>query len=120
MKSTLNRIATALVVASLASGIVLGKSKKEAVTFQEDIKVNGTLVNKGSYEIKFDDKTEELSIMKGSKVIARASTTVAKRDRKARTLEVKSTRSGDQTELTSVAFGGMDHDLVVNNSQASR
>ena len=120
MNSILNRIAMALLVASLTGGIVLGKTKKQTVTFQSDIKVNGTLVNKGSYDLKFDEQTEELSIMKGSKVIAKASTTVAKRERKARTLEVKSTRSGDETELVSVAFGGMDHDLVVNNSQASR
>ncbi len=120
MRSILNRIAMALLVASLAGGIVFGKSKKETVTFQSDIKVNGTVVNKGSYDIKFDEKTEELSIMKGGKVIAKASTTVAKRDRKARTLEVKSNRVGGETELISIAFGGMDHDLVLNNSQASR
>ena len=120
MKFILNRIAMALLVASLAGGIVLAKTKKQTVTFQNDIKVNGTLVTKGTYDLKFDEQSEELTIMKGSKLIAKASTTVGKRDRKARTLEVKSNRSGGETELVSVAFGGMDHDLVVNNSQASR
>lgn len=120
MKSILNRLAVALVISSLAAVMVLGKSRKETVTFESNIKVNGTLVNKGVYDVKFDDKTQELSIMKGSTVIARATTTVGKRDRKARTFEVRSIGSGDEKELNAVAFGGMDHNLLVNTSQASR
>ncbi len=120
MKSILNRIAVALVITSLASVMVLGKARKEKVTFDRNIKVNGTLVNKGVYDLKFDEKTEELSIMKGSKVIARAKTTGRKRDGKARRFELRSASSGDETELTSVTFDGMDHDLLINNSQASR
>jgi hypothetical protein len=120
MKSILNRLAVAFVIASLTAVMVLGKSRKETVTFESNIKVNGTLVNKGVYDVKFDDKTQELSITKGSKVIARTVTTVGKRDGKARRLELRSTGSGDQKELISVTFGGMDHDLLINNSQASR
>ena len=120
MKSILNRIAVALVITSLASVMVLGKARKEKVTFDSNIKVNGTLVNKGVYDLKFDEKTEELSIMKGSKVIARTTTTVGKRDGKAARFELRSSRNGDETELTSVTFAGMDHNLLINNSPASR
>ncbi|MEP6570050.1 MAG: hypothetical protein ABJC10_09770 [Acidobacteriota bacterium] len=120
MKTIVNRIAFALLITSLASVFVFAKSKKETVNFPTSIKVNGTLVSKGVYDLKFDDKTGELSIMKGSKVIAKAMTSVGKRNRKAHSLEVRTTGSGAETQLTSVAFSGSDENLVLNGSQASR
>ncbi len=120
MKSLLSRIALALLVTSLASVSVFPKGKTETVNFQTNIKVNGTVVNKGVYDLKFDDKTGELAIMKGSKVIARAPTSSSKRDRKAKTLELRSIGSGDETQLLSVAFSGSEENLVINGSQASR
>ena len=120
MKSLLSRIALALLITSLASISVFAKGKTESVRFLTNIKVNGTMVNKGVYDLKFDDKTQELSIMKGSKVIARATTSSSKRDRKAQTLEIKSIGSGDDIQMVSVAFSGSAENLVINGSQASR
>ena len=119
MKTILNRIALALLVTSLASLSVFAKGKKETVNFLTNVKVNGTLVNKGVYDLKFDEKTGELSIVKNGKVIARATTTSAKRDRKAQTLELKSTINGAETQLVSIAFGGSDENHVINGSQAA-
>ena len=84
MKSLLSRIAMALLIASLASVSAFPKTNKRTVAFQSDISVNGTLVSKGVYDLKFDDKSGELSIMKDNKVVARATASVEKRDRKAR------------------------------------
>ena len=120
MKSILNRIAIALLVTSLASVVVFAKTKKEKVTFSTDIKVNGTLVSKGVYDLSYDDASGELTIAKGSKVIARATTTIEKRDRKATQLEVRSSGSGDSKQLTRITFDGADHNVVVGNSQAAR
>jgi hypothetical protein len=120
MKSVLNRIAIALLVASLSSVMVFAKAKKETVRFPENIKINGTLVKKGMYDVKFDDKTSELSIMKGSKVIARATANVEKRDGKAREFAFRSSGTGDDAQLISVTFAGDDHELVIGSSQASR
>jgi hypothetical protein len=119
MKTLLNRIALALLITALASVSLFAKGKTETVNFPTNIKVGGTLVTKGDYDLKFDEKTGELSIMKGSKVIARATTSTAKRDRKARSLEVRSTGTGDDAQLVSVAFSGSDENLVLNG-QASR
>jgi hypothetical protein len=119
MKTILNRIALALLITSLAGLSVLAKGKKETVKFLTNVKVNGTLVNKGVYDIKFDDTTGELTIMKGNKVIARATTSTAKRERKAQTLEIRTSGSGDETQLTSVAFSGSEENLVINGT-ASR
>ena len=120
MKTLLNRIAFALLITALASVAALAKGKTEKVTFPTNIKVNGTLVKEGVYDLKFDDKTGELSIMKGGKVLAKANTSAAKRDRKAQTLELRTSGTGDDTQLTSVAFAGSDENLVLNGSQASR
>jgi hypothetical protein len=120
MKSLINRIAIALLITSLASVSVFAKAKKETVKLLTDIKVNGTTVKKGVYDLKFDDQTGELSIMKGSKVIARATASSSKRDRKAQTLELRTTGNGDEMQLLSVAFTGSEENLVLNGSQASR
>jgi len=120
MKSFLKRIAMAALITSLASVSVFPKAKKETVKFLTDIKVNGTLVNRGVYDVKFDDKTGELSIEKEGKVIARATASVEKRQNKARTFVLRSSGSGDETQLIGVTFAGADHDIMINGTQASR
>ncbi|MBC8031106.1 MAG: hypothetical protein H7Z16_13410 [Pyrinomonadaceae bacterium] len=120
MKSIINRIAIALLVTSLASGLAFAKTKRQTVTFETDIKVNGTVVSKGVYDVKYDDAAGELTIAKGSKVIARTTTRVEKRDRKAQQFELRSLGTGEETELTGITFAGSDHNVVIGNSQATR
>src|SRR5687767_189616 len=120
MKSLFNRIAMVLLVTSLASVAVFAKTKKASVSFPTNIKVNGTAVTKGVYDLKFDEKTGELTIVKDNKVIARATATVEKRERKARDFAFRSEGTGDDTQLTAVTFSGADHNLVISGSQASR
>jgi len=67
MKTILNRIAFALLIASLTSVLVFAKGKSETVNFPTDIKINGTLVKQGVYDLKFDEKTGELSIVKNGR-----------------------------------------------------
>ncbi len=119
MKSLINRIAIALLVASLASVSAFAKTKKETIKFPTNIKVNGTLVQKGTYDLTFDDETKEVVIAKNNKVIARAPATIEKRDGKARTFLFKSVGSGDETELIGVTFAGADHNVVINGASAS-
>ena len=120
MKYFLSRIAIALLITSLGSVTVLAKTKKERVNFPTNIKVNGTVVNKGVYDLKFDDKTGELTIAKANKVSARATASLEKREKKARQFEMRSFGRGDDAQLTRVTFSGADHDVVISGSQASR
>ena len=53
-------------------------------------------------------------------MIAKATTSTAKRDRKAKSFEVRTSGSGAETQLTSVAFSGSDQNLVLSGSQASK
>jgi hypothetical protein len=119
MKSILNRIAITLLITSLASVSAFAKTTKKSVTFSSDIKVNGTLVEKGVYDLVYDDAAGELTIARGSKVIARTTTRVEKRGQKAPTFEVRSTGQGEEKQLKSIAFPGADHNVVVGNSQAN-
>ena len=112
----INRVAVAVLIASLASVAAFAKTKKEKVTFTNDIKVNGTLVKKGTYDVKFDDKSGEVTIMKGDKIVARANSTTESRSNKARDFEFRATNA----ELTHVTFPGSDQNVVLNSAAASK
>jgi hypothetical protein len=120
MKTLINRIAVAFLIASLASVAVFAKSRKQSTTLVTNLNVNGTLLKKGLYDVKFDEEKSELSFVKDGKVVARAAVGSEKRETKARGLELRTTGKGDDVQLVGVAFSGMDHDLVINGSKASR
>jgi hypothetical protein len=72
MKQILNRLSVVLVLSILTSTVTFGQTIKRKITFARPVVVNGTLVQKGTYTAKFDDQTNELTISKGDKVIAKA------------------------------------------------
>ena len=119
MKSIVNRMVVVLMVAALTSVVALAKVHKQKVTFESDIKVNGTLVKKGTYDMKFDDETGQLSIVKNGKTVAEAMTKVEARTKKADDFQMRSTVNGDEHQLTGITFGGSDKDIVISNSGAS-
>src|ERR1041384_6665912 len=119
MKSIVNRMVVVLMVAALTSVVALAKVHKQKVTFENDIKVNGTLVKKGTYEMKFNDETGQLSIIKNGKTVAEAMAKVEARSKKADDFQMRSTVNGDEQQLTGVTFGGSDKDVVISNSGAS-
>ena len=116
----INRIAVALLIASLASVAAFAKTHKEKVTFLDDIKVNGTLVKKGNYDLTFDDKTGEVAILKSGKVVARANSTMENRTNKARRFEWRYVTEGSTSELTHVTFSGSNQNVVLNSAAASK
>jgi hypothetical protein len=116
MKSFLKGTFAALVICALASiAGAAGKDKirTESVTFASDIMVNGTLVKAGSYQIKFNEQTGELSILKDGKVKARTTAQLQARNRKATDTAVKTLDKGGVAELIGFSFGGSKQDLVV-------
>ncbi|HXC72357.1 MAG TPA: hypothetical protein VN644_20385 [Pyrinomonadaceae bacterium] len=119
MKSIVNRMLVVMLVGALASVAALAKVHKEKVTFENDIKVNGTLVKKGTYDVKFDDATGQLSLIKQGKVIAEAMTRSEPRTKKAVDFQVRSTGSGNDMQLVGVTFGGSDKDIMLANNGAS-
>lgn len=119
MKSFVSRMLVVLMVGALTSVVALAKVQKHKVTFENDIKVNGTLVKKGTYDLKFDDESGQLSIVKNGKVVAQAMARVESREKKANDFQLRSTVNGDETQLIGVTFGGSDKDVVITNSGAA-
>jgi cell division protein YceG involved in septum cleavage len=119
MKSIVNRIVVVLVVGALTSMVALAKVHKHKITFENDTKVSGTVVKKGTYDLKFDDETGQMSIVKNGKVVAQAMAKLEPRTKKAGDFQLRSAGSGDNTELIGFTFGGSDKDVVITNSGGS-
>jgi hypothetical protein len=118
MKSIVNRIVVVVMVGALTGVAAMAKTHKQKVTFENDIRVNGTLVKKGSYELKFDDETGQLSIIKNGKTVAQSMARLEARSKKANGFQLRATTNGDETQLVGVTFGGSDKDVIVSNSGA--
>ena len=119
MKSIVNRMVAVLMVGALTGVVAFAKVHKQRVTFENDIKVNGTLVKKGNYEVRFDDETGQLTIAKNGKTVVQAMAKVESREKKANDFQLRSTVNGDETNLTGVTFSGSDKDIVITSGGAS-
>jgi hypothetical protein len=85
------------------------------VRFDSDVTVNGTDVKAGTYDVKFDEQTGDLSIMKDRKVIVNATAHLRERATKARGAEIE-TRS---KKLVRRSFSGARQDIVLGSPQAT-
>jgi Protein of unknown function (DUF2911) len=122
MKFDVRHLFAGLMILTLTAAVALAKdhskTKTESITFFSDVTVDGTTVKAGTYDLKFDEQTGALEIRRGSKVVAKTTAHVEKRSEKARGTEVHTTTNGSEAELTSIAFGGKDENIVVGG-QAS-
>lgn len=118
MKSIMNRMLAVLMVGTLMSVVALAKVHKHKVTFADDIKVNDTIVKKGTYDVKFDDETGQLSIVKRGKVVAQATAKIEQRAKKANDFQLRSVVNAQDTQLVSVTFSGSDKDIVITGGAA--
>ena len=116
MKSLMKGLMVACLLVNLAGATVLGNTRKSNITFSADTKVNGTLVKKGTYDAVFNDQSGELSIFKGTKLIAKTAARLEKRDKKARSTEVLTALEGMDQKLVSITFSGSYENLVVGQA----
>ena len=117
MKRFMKASFVALVISALAAISAMagdkGKVEKKTVTFPEDVMVNGTLVKAGDYDVKFDESTGELSILKNGKVKAKTTAHYEARTDKAKSTALRTIQAGGNVELKGVTFGGSDQDVIV-------
>ena len=120
MKVFLKSTFAALMICALASISVFAaaknKARTETVTFPSDVMVSGTLVKAGKYEIKFDEQTGELAILKDGKIKAKTTAQLQSRSTKARDTAVRTLSKGSVAELSGVTFAGSKQDVVVSSS----
>jgi len=111
-----SKLVAVLMVGALTGVVAFAKVHKQKVTFENDIKVNGTLVKKGTYEVKFNDETGQLEIVKNGKTVAQAMAKLEQREKKANDFQLRSVTKGDELQLTGFTFGGSDKDVVISNT----
>jgi hypothetical protein len=114
MKKIMTRIAMILALCALvsATGVALGKT--EEVTLPQDVIINGTLVKKGVYKLKFDEQTGELLFLKNKKVVARTSARLEKREKGAQRTEFGLIQEGDGKALRSITFRGERQTIIMH------
>ena len=126
MKSFTKRFFVALTIAGLASFTAMAKDKdkdkvaRKDVTFTQDIMLNGTLLKAGQYQLKFDENTNELRILRNGKVKAETAAHLEPRTGKAKSTQIMIDNTGSgPAELRGVAFHGWDKDVMVNGSSST-
>ena len=120
MKVFLKSTFAALMICALASIAVFAAAKDkvrtDTVTFAQDTMVNGTLVKAGEYQVKFNEQTSELSILKNGKVKAKTTAQFQARSDRAKNTSIRTLDKGGVYELIGVTFGGTSQDVVVVGS----
>jgi hypothetical protein len=119
MKSIVSKLVAVIMVGALTGVVAFAKVHKQKVTFDSDIKVNGTLVKKGTYDVKFDDEKGQLSIEKNGKTVVQTMAKFEAREKKANDFQLRSTVNGEETNLTGITFGGSDKNIVITSGGAS-
>ena len=118
MKKVITRMMIALALCALVSALALANDKTEMVTIPQDVQINGTLVKRGQYKLKFDEQTGELLLLKGKKVVARTTARLEPRDEKAQRTEFGMLQQGEAKVLRSITFRGERESLVMHEGSA--
>ena len=81
--------------------------------------VNGTLVKAGDYDVKFDETTNELVILKDGKVKAKTPAHIEARSDKAKNTAFRlNSGAGAVADLIGVTFKGSNQDVMVGSAGA--
>src|SRR5262245_11250267 len=80
MIKLINRLILIFAIGVVVVSAAFAETIKKEVKFSRPFVVNGTELKEGTYTVAFDDQTNELSIIKGRKVIAKAPARLEKRD----------------------------------------
>src|SRR5258705_12014870 len=113
MKFIINRVMVAFLLVTLAGAAAFAKSNTGTVSFSSNIKVNGTLVKKGDYDVRFDEKTGEITVAQDGKVVAKTVARLEKRFRKADGNEVQTSPAGMGQRIVQITFAARNQKIVV-------
>lgn len=114
-----NRLFVVLVLVAMTAVMALAEGKSKSVTFNENVTVNGTLVKRGTYKVTFNEQSNELTIERNGKEVAKAAARTEKRDQKVERTQVNTRRNNNVTELSSITFGGDDQSIIVGSGGGS-
>lgn len=113
MKKFFARTLTAFVICTLAGAVALADNKKDQIKVTEEFQLNGAAVEKGTYEVSFDEKAGEISLKRRGKVIARSKARVEQTESKSKYTTFTVGEAGGGRVLRSVTFAGNRQTVVV-------
>ncbi len=108
-----------LTLTALLGVSALAGETTKTLTLSRDVSVNGTVVKKGTYKVKINKETGEMTILNGKEVIVKTTVTVATDERKANGDEIALTQNGDTNVLKSIKFDGSRDRFSVTGAQAA-
>jgi hypothetical protein len=123
MKRFIKSFVCALALALVGSlGVTAkDKTKKKTVEFTQDVTVNGTVLKAGVYDVKFNEETGELSVIKNGKVKATTTAHLEARSSEAKDTAVIIANSGGATaEFRGITFGGSNQNVIVGGSGGTK
>jgi hypothetical protein len=97
-----------------SSNLAFADGKDKKVEFKQDVVVNGTVVKKGKYQIKFDETTNQMSIWQGDKLVGQAAAHKGFRQTKAITTQVLSSKQNDSNVLRGIIFEDEQETILLN------
>ena len=110
-KMMMSLMLTVMVLAGLA--VVEARDRSKTITFLNDVTVNGTVVAKGTYDVRFDSETNEVSILRNGRLVATTKVEVKLTDRKNPHNTAGFIERDNARVLTSITFEGDKRVLLV-------
>ena len=119
----MKRIAASIILASLLSlsgvaALAQEKNLKEHFTFENDVRINSTVVKKGRYLVEYDAQKGEMSILDGDKLVARAKATVKVNDKKFRDDALLTTTTPEGAKVIGMRLGCQREELSIGEDVA--
>lgn len=119
MKKFANLVLVAMFLFSNQLAFAGGKGKK--VELPRDVVINGTEVKKGKYNVEFDEKTNEVLIWQGDKLIAKsnAKKNTHQTNRKNIVTEILIVKQGEKSFLKRLSLAGEQEDILLDMQNLS-
>lgn len=119
MKKFASRTVIALVMFAMTSVMAFAGDKNDQVKFNSDVYVNGKLVKKGTYNVKFNEHSNEVTILDGSSEVAKSPARLDNRERKANRTEAIFSKKDNVSVLRGITLEGDDQAIIINGAQAA-
>ena len=103
-------------VMTAATGLANGKDREKEVRYTEDVMLNGTLLKAGTYMVKFDAKTNEVTFRRDGKVVAKTKAAVQVNENKAPYNSTSFVNTDKGKMISSLTFSGDRRTLLLNET----
>jgi hypothetical protein len=113
---------TLMAVALMTAGLTMveARDRSKTITFLNDVTVNGTLIQKGTYDVKFDSESNEVTISRNGRQVATTKVEIKLTDRKNPHNSAAYVERDNARILTSITFEGDKRVLLVNPMSGSQ